>query len=150
MAVVFILSLTVQHTPDNIAMSERFRTALVEFCKEHGLNTDAWWNSGTGIRKLGHIIEYGILGFCSSIAFLDFTILPRKDGKDSHSLLKSLATVIIFCFMFSIFDQTVKTTVPLRHFDWTDVAFDMVGCVSGIGIFELIRFLIKGSFELFF
>ena len=85
---------------DNIAMSERFRTALVEFCKEHGLNTDAWWNSGTGIRKLGHIIEYGILGFCSSIAFLDFSILSRKDnGGDTggaSALLKSLATVLIF------------------------------------------------------
>ena len=119
-------------------MSERFRTALVEFCKEHCLNTDAWWNSGTGIRKLGHIIEYGILGFCSSIAFLDFSILPKKDNggdtRGASAFLKSLATVIIFCFMFSVFDQTVKMTVPLRHFDWTDVAFDMVGCVSGIGI----------------
>lgn len=71
-AVGAILALTLMNTPKNVAMSEEFRKLLVRACERFGICADTWWNSSSGIRKLGHIIEYGMLGIASGIAFINY------------------------------------------------------------------------------
>ena len=125
LAVGLIMSLTLMNTPKNVEMSEQFRQFLMKLCEKAGLGTNAWWNSSTGIRKLGHVIEYGLLGVGSAIA------ISRKRWS------------IVLCMVVSVFDQVIKIFVPIRHFDWTDIPFDIVGSLIGIGIVSLIERFFK-------
>ena len=121
-AVLIIASLTLQYTPKNVEMSERFRLALFTLCQKLGLDSsNAWWNTGTGIRKLGHVMEYSLLGLASGIAFFD-----------SHRVVKGIVMSLAFCIAISVVDQVVKVFVPIRHFDVTDIPFDVIGSVAGI------------------
>ena len=132
-AVVIIAALTLQYTPRNVEMSEKFRIALVGFCSRLGLDSStAWWNSGSGIRKLGHIIEYGILGTASTIAFFD-----------SHRVIKGVLISMAFCVAVSVVDQVVKIFVPIRHFDVMDLPFDAVGSVLGIIFITVVGVMIS-------
>ena len=103
-------------------ISEHFRVWLVETLRGIGIETeDFWWNDGSGIRKLGHVMEYGLLGMASAIAFFD-----------GHRAVKSVVISLAFCVAVSVLDQVVKIFVPIRHFDVTDLPFDAIGSVAGI------------------
>ena len=121
------------NTPKNVAMSEEFRKLLVRACERFGIPTASWWNSSSGIRKLGHVIEYGLLGIASGIAFIS-----------SERFAKGITIALSLCIAVSVLDQVIKIFVPIRHFDWTDLPFDIVGGVLGIGIVSLIR-MVKRS-----
>ena len=120
------------NTPKNVAFSEEFRKLLVKTCERLGINSDAWWNSSSGIRKLGHIIEYGLLGIASGIEFID-----------CFKGFKGTVLAIGLCITVSVLDQVVKIFVPIRHFDWTDIPFDIAGAVLGIGIVVIIKMVVK-------
>ena len=131
-----IISLTLMNTPRNVEMSEAFRVWLVDFFNRIGID-GAWWNSSAGIRKLGHVIEYGLLGIASGIAFDSHRNGVLRDAL--RSTLKPLG----LCLGISVLDQSVKILVPIRHFDVSDIPFDIIGAVLGIGIVSLIRVLKK-------
>ena len=133
-AVGAILALTLMNTPKNVAMSEEFRKLLVRACERFGICADAWWNSSSGIRKLGHIIEYGMLGIASGIAFIN-----------SDRWGKGTVAALVLCMAVSVLDQSVKVLVPIRHFDWTDIPLDIVGSLVGIGIVVIIKMMVKRS-----
>ena len=117
-----ILFLTTQNIQDNAKISEGFREGLIKLCDEIGIdNRGAWWNDKLAVRKLGHILEYGLLGLASGVAFCD-----------SHRL--SVVKAVGLCLIISIIDQTIKIFVPVRHFDIVDIGFDLIGAVIGIGI----------------
>ena len=65
----------------------------------------------THIRKLGHTIEYFLLGFACYCCF----------GWKG----------LICCAVFSVLDQCFKELIPVRHFDSTDLPYDMLGYVLG-------------------
>lgn len=126
-----ILFLTTQNIQDNARISEGVREKLIGVYERIGLDSSiAWWNDKLAVRRLGHIIEYGLLGIGSGIAFYD-----------SHrgSVVKS----VILCLIISILDQIIKIFVPVRHFDVIDIGFDVVGAVIGIGITVVIMRLMK-------
>ena len=131
-AIGAIISLTLMNTPKNVAMSEEFRKLLVRACEKLGISSDAWWNSSSGIRKLGHILEYGVLGIASGMALID-----------SHRWFKGTAFALVLCVAVSFIDQSVKIFVPIRHFDWTDIPFDIIGAVLGIGVVVVIKMVIE-------
>lgn len=120
------------NTPKNVAFSEEFRKLLVKACEKLGISSDAWWNSSSGIRKLGHVIEYGLLGIASGIAFIS-----------SDRWFKGTAFALILCIAVSVLDQCVKIFVPIRHFDWTDIPFDIVGSLAGIGLVMIITVIMR-------
>jgi len=121
-AVGVILFLTTQNIQDNAKISEGFREGLVDVCRRLGIDSSyAWWNDKLAVRKLGHILEYGLLGLASGVAFCD-----------SHRL--SVVKAVGLCLIISIIDQTIKIFVPVRHFDIVDIGFDLIGAVIGIGI----------------
>ena len=133
-AVGVIISLTLMNTPKNVAMSEEFRKLLVKTCERLGISSDTWWNSSSGIRKLGHVIEYGLLGIASGIAFIS-----------SGHRFKGTVMALSLCIAVSVLDQVIKIFVPIRHFDWTDIPFDIVGGVLGIGIVLIVGLIVERS-----
>lgn len=122
------------NTPKNVAMSEEFRKLLVRACERLGIQTASWWNSSAGIRKLGHILEYGLLGLASGIAFIS-----------SDRWVKGCIVSMLLCITVSVLDQVIKIFVPIRHFDWTDIPFDIVGAVLGIGLVMIIAMIVERS-----
>ena len=118
------------NTPKNVAMSEEFRKLLVKAFERLGISSDTWWNSSSGIRKLGHVIEYGLLGITSGIAFID-----------GSRVFKGTVIALALCTTVSVLDQVVKIFVPIRHFDWTDIPFDIAGSLVGVGIVVIIKML---------
>lgn len=121
---VGILFLTTQNINDNARLSEGLRAVLVKVYERLGIDSNgAWWNDKLAVRRLGHILEYGVLGIASGIAMLD-----------SHRSGSGLLKAIGLCMIISVLDQTVKIFVPVRHFDVVDIGFDMAGAVIGIGL----------------
>ena len=125
-----ILFLTTQNIQDNAKISEGFREGLVEVYEKAGLESStAWWNDKLAVRRLGHILEYGVLGIASGIAFCD-----------SH---RGGIKAVMLCLIISILDQIIKIFVPVRHFDIVDIGFDIIGALIGIlfttGIIRLLK-----------
>lgn len=118
-----ILFLTTQNIQDNAKISEGFREGLVEVYERLGMDSgNAWWNDKLAVRRLGHILEYGLLGIASVIVFFI----------DSHRF--SVVKAVMLCLTISFLDQIIKIFVPVRHFDIVDIGFDLIGAVIGIGI----------------
>ena len=132
LVVAGILYLTTQNISDNARLSEGLRAVLVKVYERLGLDSSkAWWNDKLAVRRLGHVLEYGVLGIASGIAFIDG---HRWD------FLK----VVVLCLLISVLDQCVKIFVPVRHFDVVDIGFDMAGAVIGIGLVTVIEMMIEG------
>lgn len=126
-----ILFLTTQNIQDNAKISEGVRGLLVKVYEKIGLESSTtWWNNKLAVRRLGHVIEYGLLGIASTIAFID-----------SHR--SGVFKAIGLCLIISVIDQIVKIFVPVRHFDIVDIGFDLIGAVIGIGIATGILRLVK-------
>ena len=127
-----ILFLTTQKISDNAAISERFRKLLIECYESAGIDSaSAWWNDRLAVRRLGHVIEYCLLGIASGIAFVD-----------SHrsSILKAIG----LCLLISVLDQVVKIFGPVRHFDIVDIGFDLIGAVVGVLVVTAVGMMIEG------
>lgn len=126
-----ILFLTTQNINDSARISEGVRKLLIDLYERLGLHSsNAWWNDHLSVRRLGHILEYGLLGIASGIAFID----SRKRG---------VLNAIGLCLVISVLDQVIKIFVPVRHFDIVDIGFDLIGAVIGIGITMGIIRLVK-------
>ena len=129
-----ILFLTTQNISDNAKLSEGLRGILIRVYNLLGLDSNnAWWNDKLAVRRLGHILEYGVLGIASGIALIDL---------DSHkgSILKAIG----LCLIISVLDQTVKILVPVRHFDIVDIGFDLIGAVAGVLIVTAVKMMVEG------
>lgn len=55
-AIVGIMYLTVMKLDDTVYLSESFRNTINVVCRRLGFDTSSeWWNSGGGIRLIGHV-----------------------------------------------------------------------------------------------
>ena len=138
LSLLLILGLTLQDAEGTTELSGGFRENLIQMVQKLGISKEqlilAWWNDPGHVRKLGHVLEYFILGLSSAFLFW-------KRGK--NFVLKAL----LFCAVVSILDQLLKKCLPTRHFDATDLPFDLVGYGGGIlvvvGVWG-IWYLVKG------
>ncbi len=114
---VIILLLTLQNIEGTVALSEGFRNWIVSVCGGFGWDTLAGWiDSPVVVRRLGHVIEYFVLGAAAAISV-------RK---------KRFALLLCICISFA--DQIIKIYVPGRHFDRMDLTFDAMGYVIGLSV----------------
>ena len=128
-----ILFLTTQNINDSARISEGFRKLLIDFYERLGLDSsNAWWNDHLSVRRLGHILEYGLLGMASGIAFID----SQKRG-----VLKAIG----LCLVISVLDQVIKIFVPVRHFDIVDIGFDLIGALTGVLVVTAAEIFIRKS-----
>lgn len=104
-ALGLILLLNLQGKEATMALSDRASHFL-----QAVLKTDSVWIA-SHIRKLGHTIEYFLLGFAYYWCF----------GWKG----------LIYCAIISVLDQCLKELIPVRYFDSTDLPYDMLGYVLG-------------------
>ena len=71
------------------------------------------------IRKIVHIVEYGILTFL-------FWHAIKNDKRPFHTSLSSAA---IFAIIYALTDEIHQGFVPTRHFALYDVGIDSVGVI---------------------
>ncbi len=117
--VIFVIwQLTTQDTAANVEMSEKLRLFLQPYIE------DGWWNTPEHFRKIAHIVEYLILGIAVKWC------------------IKRIFNALLLCVGISFLDQIVKSQLPQRHFDLTDLPFDMYGYIIGI-LIAIIIFAFK-------
>ena len=104
-AVGLILMLNLQGKDATMALSNKVSDILQAVFPD-----DSAWIAAN-IRKLGHTMEYFLLGFACYCCF----------G------WKGLR----YCAYFSVLDQCLKELLPVRYFDATDLPYDMLGYVLG-------------------
>ena len=104
-AVGLILMLNLQGKDETMALSNKVSAFLQTVFPD-----DSAWIAAN-IRKLGHTMEYFLLGFACYCCF----------G------WKGLR----YCAYFSVLDQCLKELLPVRYFDATDLPYDMLGYVPG-------------------
>ena len=100
-----ILLLNLQSPEASMALSSKVGSVLKTVFKDNSV----WIESH--IRKLGHFMEYCLLGIACYCCF----------GWKG----------LLFCAFFSVLDQCFKELIPVRHFDSTDLPYDMLGYVLG-------------------
>ena len=116
---------------DTVYLSESFRNTMNVVCSQLGFDTSSeWWNTGAGIRLIGHVIEYFALGLIVGLA------------------IKSKVIGVILCMAISLIDQTVKIFIPARHFDWGDIPFDIIWFCCGLALAWVLKFAAKKLKEL--
>ena len=114
---VIILLLTLQNIEGTVTLSEGFRTWIVSVCGRFGWDTLAGWiDSPVTVRRLGHVIEFFVLGVAAAIS------------------VRKKRFALLLCICISVADQVIKIYVPGRHFDRMDFPFDAVGYVSGLSV----------------
>ena len=123
LSLLLILGLTLQDEEGTTELSGGFLEKLIQMVQMLGISEEqlnlAWWNDPGHVRKLGHVLEYFILGLSSAFLFC-------KRGK------KFVLKALVFCAVVSILDQILKECLPTRHFDITDLPYDFVGYGSGV------------------
>lgn len=105
MVLGLILFLNLQDRDASMALSDRAAKILAAI-----FPNEADWIH-THIRRLGHTIEYFLLGFVCCRCF------------GWKGLLLSAGV--------SILDQCFKELIPVRYFDAADLPYDMIGYVLG-------------------
>lgn len=122
-AIGIILYLTLMKLDDSVILSELVRSFMNNICSKLGFNTSSeWWNSASNIRLIGHVIEYFVLGLAVGIA------------------IKRKIVAVIVCMSVSLLDQSLKIFIPARHFDKSDIPFDVIGFCCGLFIIWVVKF----------
>ena len=104
-AVGLILMLNLQGKDETMALSNKVSAFLQAVFPD-----DSAWIAAN-IRKLGHTMEYFLLGFAC------YCCIGWKGLR--------------YCAYFSVLDQCLKELLPVRYFDVTDLPYDMLGYVLG-------------------
>jgi VanZ family protein len=94
------------------------------------LSDDAVGRVQFGLRKLGHIVEYAILGM---LLYRAFRQPERPEGWSwRHAGLAFAATVA-----YAVSDELHQAMVPTRHGSAWDVLIDAVGAVLGLAALRI-------------
>lgn len=104
-ALGLLLLLNLQGRDATTALSNRVGSLLKTVFRDHSVWIDAH------IRKIGHTLEFFPLGLVCYCCF----------GWKG----------LVSCAVFSVLDQCFKVLLPSRHFDVTDLPYDMLGYILG-------------------
>jgi VanZ family protein len=80
-------------------------------------NALVWWDFT--IKKLAHVIEYGLLYFFLQRAFNWYSPLDER----------RFSTTFVLVLLYAISDEIHQSFTPGRHSQLRDVGIDMVGCL---------------------
>ncbi len=86
-------------------------------------------NSEKVVRKVAHMIEYGLLSFLMWSVFFAFRDLPRK---------YAYILPVVFTALLGIIDEKNQTTVTGRYGSWFDVSVDVAASVIAVWIAYLL------------
>ena len=110
--------------------SDAASTSVASSLKEAiaALGFAAEWVSNLLVRKMGHLLEYALLG---AVAMRAFSPSGRPHGAASLCLIALLAIV-------PALDETIQLFVPGRSGLATDVLIDWCGCAFGAAVVWLL------------
>lgn len=83
-------------------------------------SVEALHNSEKVVRKVAHMIEYGILTCLLWALFFGFRNLPRK---------YAYILPVVFVFFLGMIDEKNQTTIDGRYGSWFDVGVDVLASV---------------------
>lgn len=86
------------------------------------------------LRKSAHIAIFIIL---TALLCLSLFLLKRQRGWKIPPLAGFL-----FCLFFGWADEATKIWIEGRHFSWTDVGLNALGCCAGAAVFLIVRAII--------
>ena len=131
-------------TPEMSTEESSFVKEIVEAVVQSVSNNEAFTIPEVVIRKSAHFIEYAILGLELVIFITINKSLPDDDKK--RGLIKKLLSLYPTAFVLSLFIGAVDETIQYftgRYSSIWDVLLDLSGASFSIGIFLLIRSLIR-------
>ncbi|ERJ11273.1 VanZ family protein [Haloplasma contractile] len=85
------------------------------------------------IRKGAHFTAYFILGLLTINAFRVSGLNRKQD----------IQTALLVCILYAISDEIHQLYVPGRSGQVTDVLIDSAGAVTGLGVYQVIRWYFK-------
>ena len=88
------------------------------------------------LRRMAHLLTFGVLGILSASASL-YTF-----GRS----VKGYSFPFVIAIMYSIIDELIQLAAPGRAFEWEDLCRDAIGSISGI-LFIYIVLLIKDRID---
>lgn len=97
------------------------------------------------IDKIAHIVEYGILGFCT--VRIGNLLLNRKSGNTSNHYMLLFIGVFLFVAGFGLFDEIHQIFVEGRTFDLVDLMMDIIGVTLIIIVY---RIFLRTRFGIYF
>ena len=105
------------------------------------LNT---WTVGEGpplyhaVRKLGHVVEYGVLAVLLGRALLGTWAQAGQVVK--RKLLMQVWWVgVVIATLYALTDEAHQAFVPRREFHLTDIVIDMLSATAALGIWYIWR-----------
>ena len=131
-------------TPEMSTEESSFVKEIVEAVVQSVSHNEAFVIPEVVIRKSAHFIEYAILGLELAILITINKSIPADDKK--RSLIKRILSIYPTAFIFSLFVASVDETIQYftgRYSSFWDVLLDMTGASFSIGIFLLLRSLIR-------
>ena len=131
-------------TPEMSTEESSFVKEIVEAVVQSVSNNEAFTIPEVVIRKSAHFIEYAILGLELVIFITINKSLPDDDKK--RGLIKRILSIYPTAFILSLFIGAVDETIQYftgRYSSIWDVLLDLSGASFSIGIFLLIRSLIR-------
>ncbi len=117
---LLILFLTFQSPASTIQVSDGFMRLFKYFLPEV---SGRWINDKHYFRSLMHIPLYFILGLAVGFS------IPH--------VIKAVS----ICSLIALTDEILKIFLPTREFQATDLGFDAIGFLTGIGIVFMFRLL---------
>ena len=131
-------------TPEMSTEESSFVKEIVEAVVQSVSHNEAFVIPEVVIRKSAHFIEYAILGLELAILITINKSIPADDKK--RSLIKRILSIYPTTFILSLFIGAVDETIQYftgRYSSIWDVLLDLSGASFSIGIFLLIRSLIR-------
>mgnify|MGYP000615180774 CR=1 FL=1 len=121
-----IFYLTAQGPTESVALSSRFDAFLKSVVAHTGSDgLLAQLVQQIPVRRIGHTGEFFAFGALASVLVIVWFSQRMSVGT---MMLASLGA----CMAGSLFDQTHKLFVPVRHFDWKDLPFDAFGYLAAV------------------
>lgn len=87
------------------------------------------------VRKAAHFAEYFVYGVLLTLAVLNLTGYIKKN----------MFSILFFALLVPVADETLQYFSPGRSSEVKDVLLDFAGCLAGIALVSLIRFIVVSN-----
>ena len=131
-------------TPEMSTEESNFVKEIVEAVVQSVSHNEAFVIPEVIIRKSAHFFEYAVFGLELAILITINKSIPADDKK--RSLIKRILSIYPTAFILSLFIGAVDETIQYftgRYSSIWDVLLDLSGASFSIGIFLLLRSLIR-------
>lgn len=88
------------------------------------------------IPERSHLIEYGVVSVLLHEAL-------HASAAAGRTIPVPAASAIVLTTVVGAIDETIQLALPFRHFDWTDMLFNLIAAVMGVGSVVALRWVTR-------